>query len=88
MTVFVIKHSEGKHFFKLTLNREKTLTGWEKLVTFLHHKTLRGLTNLSLTAPNFIRDYTQKWGNWSNQVCGCIRQGLKVMPCLSNVMRA
>ena len=27
----------------MMLKRQKTLRGWEKLVTFLGHKTLRGL---------------------------------------------
>ena len=29
----------------MMLKRQKTLRGWEKLVTVLGHKTLRGLTN-------------------------------------------
>ena len=35
-----------KYFNKIslmTLKRQKTLRGWEKFVTFLRHKTLRGL---------------------------------------------
>ena len=28
----------------MTLKRQKTLRGWEKLVTFLRQKTLKGLT--------------------------------------------
>ena len=52
-------------------------------INFLIHMFISkdNLTNLSLTTPNFIRAYMQKLGNLWVQICGCTRQGLKVLPC-------